>query len=64
MKQESKCSSWEFGQGIQGMIYKTIRKDELTFILVRNNNEYNDNKTYGCIHRLVLNYDDIIMETF
>ena len=25
---------------------------------------YNDNKTYGYIQKLVLNYDDIIMETF
>ena len=26
--------------------------------------DYNDNKTYGDIQKLVLNYDDIIMETF
>ena len=25
---------------------------------------YNDNKTHGYIRELVLNYDDIIMETF
>ena len=26
--------------------------------------DYNDNKTYGCIQRLVLNYEDKIIETF
>ena len=48
------------------MIYKAIRKAKLTFTLVRTtmNVGYNDNKTYGYIQKLVLNYDDIIMETF
>ena len=48
------------------MIYKEIRKDKFTFTLVRAimNVGYNDNKTHGYIQKLVLNYDDLIKETF
>ena len=48
------------------MIYQEIRKDKITFIPLRTTMSigYDDKKTYGYVWELVLNYYDIIIETF
>ena len=48
------------------MIYKAIKEAKLIFTLVGTimNVGDNDNNSYGYIWKLVLHYDDIILETF
>ena len=65
-KWDSICPSYELDHEIHSMICKAIRKDKFTFTLARTimNVGYSDNKTYGYIQKLVLNYDDKTMKTF